>query len=382
MVRILAAALVCWVLALAPAAAQAPAPHTSTRFEFLQDKQILFPVTINGLPAEAWLDSGASATVVDAAFARSIGLKLEDTPVRARGVAGQVGGVRLAQAALKIADLDLPIHRVAVMDFSAVARVVPRPVQVILGREVFENAIVDIDFSTRTLAVLPREGFQPPPVKAIPLRRSGGLRSFPIRIGRVHTEAILDLGNAGALLLDRQFADEKRLFEGRPTSTQLSVGADGVRESLVGALNRVQVGGAVFNGVGAVAALGLASQAPANVGLEILSRFHVTVDFAGDRLWLQPLSGAENVPFRKNRSGFALVPEGDRLRISHVAPGSPAAKAGFKVGEKIAAIDGQPIAADYAASDLSRWIFRPAGRQVALTMADGSRRTLRLADYY
>jgi predicted metalloprotease with PDZ domain len=118
------------------------------------------------------------------------------------------------------------------------------------------------------------------------------------------------------------------------------------------------------------------------VGLQILSRFHVTVDFAGDRIWLQPLPGAATLPFRKNRSGSAIVPEGDRLRISHVAPGSPAAKAGFRVGEEIAAIDGQAIAADYAASDLSRWIFGPAGQQVALTMADGSRRTLRLADYY
>ena len=48
----------------------------------------------------------------------------------------------------------------------------------------------------------------------------------------------------------------------------------------------------------------------------------------------------------------------------------------------ITAIDGQPITPDYAESPLFRWANGPAGRVVALTVGDGSRRLLRLADYY
>jgi predicted aspartyl protease len=379
MARRLAAAFAALLLAVAPAA-EARAPAQTVPFEFLQDKQILFPIVINGRPAEAWLDSGASATVVDAAFARSIGLSLGRT-VRADGVAGRVEGVRLAPADIRIGELKAPIRQVAVMDLSAVARVAPRPVQVILGREIFDHGVVDIDFANRRLTLGGR-GFRWPWERPLPLRRSGQLRSFPIEIGRVRTEAILDLGNANALILDRDFAQAHGLLQGRRISTQLATGADGPRESQVATFDAVRVDGVVFNGVGATATENLSSHAPANVGLEILSRFRVTVDFPRDRLWLQPLPHAAEIPFRKNRTGLALAPDGDRLKVTHVGTGSPAEADGWRVGDEIAAIDGQPVGDGYPGSSLARWIFAPAGRVVTLTMADGSRRALKLADYY
>lgn len=368
------------ILVLAPPPAAAQDAHT-VRFEFLADRQILFPISINGRPAEAWLDSGSSATVVDAAFARELGLELGD-PISARGVAGQVAGVRLARADVKIGDAVIPARRVAVMDLTALRAVTPRPVQVILGREVFQDAVLEIDFASRRIAISPQDRFQPPRARPLPLRRSGLLKSFPIRVGGVRTEAILDLGNSGALLLDYDFAARRGLLSGRRTSTQLSVGADGPRTSLVTSLDRVQVGGVTFNGVTAVATEGLTSHAPANVGLEILSRFHVTVDFAGGRLWLQPIRGAVGAPFRKNRAGIAVVADADRIRITHVAPGSPAEAAGWRIGEAIVAVDGEPVGVGYAGSELSRWIYRPAGTVVTLTMLDGTRRALTLADYF
>ena len=68
--------------------------------------------------------------------------------------------------------------------------------------------------------------------------------------------------------------------------------------------------------------------------------------------------------------------------MTHVAAGSPAAADGWRVGETIAAIDGQPIGADYIAGPQSRWNTAPAGTAVALSMGDGSQRLLTLGDYY
>jgi predicted aspartyl protease len=381
----LAALFAAIALAFAPPAqaqpqAQAAVAH-SVAFEFLAERQILFPITINGLPAEAWLDSGASATVVDAAFAKQIGLQLGET-VPARGVSGNVLGVRMADAKVQIGDVALPVRRVAVMDLSDVASVVPRPVQVILGREVFQGAVVEIDFAGRRIAFTPRDEFRPPRARPLPLRRSGNLRSFPARIEGVRTDAILDLGNSGALLLDRGFVERHRLLRGRPSSTQLSVGADGARESLIASFDRVQVAGVTFNGVSAVATEGLASHAPANIGLEILSRFRVAVDFAGDRLWLQPIPGAAERPFRKNRAGLSIAAGYDHVRVTHVARGSPAEAAGWNVGEQIVAVDGHKADRAYAGSELARWIYGPAGQAVQLTLANGQTRTLTLADYF
>jgi len=361
-----------------PAAAQAAA---AIPFEFVQERQILLPITVNGVAAEAWLDSGASATVLDAAFARRLHLPLHGR-VRARGVSGRVPGVRLSHVDLEAANLSFEHRRVAVMDLSTISAAVQRPVQVILGRDVFDEAVVEIDFQTQTMAFLPRDTFQPAAAAPVPLSRSGDLRSLPMVIAGAPTEAILDLGNAGGLLIDRDFADSRGLLAGRRVSTQLSVGADGAQEGALVSLDGVEVGGLSLDGVPTVAAAELASHAPANVGLAVLSRFHLTIDFAGDRIWLKPYPGATEAPFRKNRSGLGLAPDQGRLRVTHVGAGSPAEAAGWRVGEAIVAIDGQPIAADYIAGPQSRWNTAPAGSVVTLSMADGSQRRLTLGDYY
>lgn len=366
----------------APRRARAQPTPDRIDFDFVQDRQILFPIAINGRLAEAWLDSGASATVLDAGFARSLGLTPGGAPVTANGVAGHVAGAALTHVDMRVGHLLFPHRQVAVIDLAAVSAVVQRPVEVILGRDVFDHAVVDIDFQSRTLELLPRETFQPPGGQPTPLSPSGGLRTFPVRIAGVATPAVLDLGNAGAVLMDRGFADAHRLLAGRRVSTQLAVGADGPREGLVASLDDVEVGGVAFDGVPVAATENLASTAPANIGLAILSRFRLTIDFAGDRLWLAPYPGAAAAPFRKNRSGLSLLPEGARLRVTHVARGSPAAAGRWRAGDVIVAIDGQPITPAYAASPLSQWSFGDAGTVVALTLAGGARRRLRLADYY
>jgi predicted aspartyl protease len=371
-----------WLVGASSLAQEAPRATVAhaTRFEFLQDRQILFPIVINGQPAEAWLDSGASSSVVDAAFAARLGLEL-GREVRAQGVSAGVEGVRLARVDFRLGDLALPARDVAVMDLAALARVAPRPVQVILGRDVFDAAVIDVDFAAREISFLARHDFRPPGVRPLPLTAAGNLRSFPIRVEGKGVAAILDLGNSGGLLVDRAWAEGRGLLDRRRISTQLSVGVDGPREGLVASFDRVAVGGVTFDDVPASITADLAAQTPVNVGLSVLSRFHVTIDFQQDRLWLQPYPGAARAPFRKNRAGLSVIAEADHLRVTHVARGSPAAAAGWRVGEVIAAVDGQPITRAYAESELFQWANGPPGRVVVLTVA-GARRQLELADYY
>lgn len=369
---------------LAPALAPPSRAQTAAQaipFQFVLERQIVFPITIDGKPAEAWLDSGAGATVVDAAFARQLGLEL-GPPVKAHGVSGEVTDVHLAKADLAAGALAMPGRRVVVMDLSGVQRMVARPVQVLLGRDVFDQAIVDIDFKTGRITLSPREGFVEPPGTPLPLSRSGDLRSVPIRVGGVDTNAILDLGNAGGLLIDQAFAEHYGLLDGRRASTTLGVGADGAREEVQTTVERLAVGGVSLNGVPTTATPNLSSKAPANLGLQVLSRFHMTVDFAGDRIWLAPYADARGRPFRKNRAGLTLVPDGARLLVDHVAKGSPAERAGWKKGEAVTAVDGKPVPTGFAGEETSFFVYGAAGTTVALTVADGKTRKLTLADYY
>lgn len=367
-----------------PATAQTVEPKAGVAiaFQFPLERQLVFPIAINGQAAEAWLDSGAGATVVDAAFARRIGLQL-GAPIQAHGVTGAVADVRLAQADLSAGGLSMPGRRVVVMDLSAVQRMVGRPVQVLLGRDVFDTAVADIDFQARRIALIPHEDFVAPGDPSVPLKPSGDLRSVPISVAGVPMEAILDLGNAGGLLIDQSFAEHYGLLDGRKQSTTLGVGADGAREELQTSADRVVLAGVTLDGVPMTAAPNLSSKAPANIGLQVLSRFHLVIDFAGDRIWMTPYADAATRPFRKNRAGLALVPDGGRLLVDHVARGSPADRDGWKKGDAIVAIDGQPAPKDgFAAAQAALWVSGPAGRTVTLRLADGRTRKLTLADYY
>ncbi|THD77517.1 MAG: hypothetical protein E7812_16470 [Phenylobacterium sp.] len=371
--------------ALARALAEAPAAwaagSVSLPFDFAQQRRILIPITIDGKPAEAWLDTGSSGSVVDLTFARALGLQLGEE-IHAAGVSGKVSGARAIQAQLTIAGAALPRRAMAAMDLSAISEQSPRPVQVILGRELFEAVVVEIDFATRRLTLTAHETFRAPAGAVLPLTPTAGLRSLPVVLDGVATPTLFDIGNTGALLVERAYAEQHGLMAGRRVSTQLAVGADGTHEQAVLSLDRVRLAGLTFHQVPVVAATALAAGAPANVGLDLLSRFHLTIDFAGDRLWMQPYRDALDIPFRKNRTGLSVSLEADRLVVIHVAGGSPAAAAGWRTGEAITAIDGRPIEADYVAGPMFDWTAGPAGQVLALTLGDGSTRKLTLADYY
>jgi S1-C subfamily serine protease len=60
-----------------------------------------------------------------------------------------------------------------------------------------------------------------------------------------------------------------------------------------------------------------------------------------------------------------------------VARGGPAEKAGFKAGEVVTLIDGQPAPAANAAL-----VSAPVGRTLDFTLAGGAHRRLTLAEYY
>ena len=62
--------------------------------------------------------------------------------------------------------------------------------------------------------------------------------------------------------------------------------------------------------------------------------------------------------------------------------GSPASTTGWRDGDEICAVDGQPIAPDYAASPLARWSVGAPGRTVRLGLCTGSVRALTLRRFY
>jgi hypothetical protein len=198
---------------------------------------------------------------------------------------------------------------------------------------------------------------------------------------------LFDVGNAGALSLYPRYWQEARLLENRRSSKTLSGAVGGLRERDVATLKHIRFAGVTLNDVPTVFddagnSVSTSDRLLGNLGLAVLSRFRMVTDYANDTLLLVPDARALRQPFSKDRSGLVALPADGRLTVKLVAPGSPAAAAGWRVGEDIIAIDGQKIGPDYAGTPLAGWRYRPAGQTVVLTLRDGSERRLILKDYY
>lgn len=354
-------------------------------FTFWQDKRIFVPLQINGRPVDAMLDSGVSLLVVDKTFAADLGLK-RDAGFTAHGLGGQAGGdFSNGPADVDLGGLTLHSNRIAIMDLSPWSDLIGRRLDVMLGRELFDQVMVDLDFDGRQIALHdPRRFGSPPGMTALRTREAHGVRSVPLRIdGAAPVQAAFDLGAGDALSMSARYAARHRTLSRRPTATTIGYGVEGFRLSRIATIPSIELGGVGIADAPASFTDPWVNDErggpPANLGIDTLSRFRLTTDFPRDRLWLLPRTGLGPIP--KDRTGLRTARRGDQFEILLVAPEGPAAGTGLKAGDRIAALD-EIAVADMPLSDPIRWNTGRVGTPLRLTLADGTRHDLVLADYY
>jgi len=196
----------------------------------------------------------------------------------------------------------------------------------------------------------------------------------------------LDTGQGGALSVFRHYAEERGFLTGRPVSEARGGGVGGATTMKTATLRTVTIAGyelrdvpAAFPTVDVGGAFDTKRQA-GNLGAGLLSRFRVLFDYPHGVLWLEPGPHLA-APLPKDRCGLGLQWADGSLTVAFVAPGSPAAAAGWKAGERVAALDGKPAGADYWKT-MASWADATAGTEVSLTLADGTLRKLVLRDFY
>lgn len=357
-------------------------------FDFFRGNRIYIPAKVNGHDVTVLLDSGAETSVLDRAWADAHGIKSEGQ-VTAVGTGGQAQGAFAGDVSFEVGSLRLQNLNVATLDLSAIAKQLGAPLPVILGAEVFKQLIVDIDFETKQIAFHDPKGFKPPkgavvvPVKST----SGGIRSVPVSIeGSPTVQVDFDIGNGSPFLVSPAYWQPQKLLEGRLNSKVMSGAVGGMREQPIATLKTLEFAGVTFREVPAVFQLAGntaidSERSVGNVGLPILSRFRMLTDYPNDRLYLVAHKDAATLPFAMNRVGVRAVRDPAGLKVTYVAEGSPAAAAGFKIGDVVTAIDGKAIDASFDVG-AQAWQSAPAGKPMTLTMADGAVRTLQTRDYY
>jgi hypothetical protein len=343
-----------------------------------------------GVETDVVLDSGAGGTVVDSAFAAELGLARSGGVV-AKGVGGNQPAAFLDGLELELGALTLSGIRGVAIDLAGVSALLGRGMPVILGREAFHELIVDIDYPRRRVAFHRRDDFAyTGGGRSVPLTLTGdGLCAVEIELeGRARGLVQVDTGSGGTLDVFAEFAEEHELLAGRSPSSQKQGGGVGGRIlSTVATLRSLTFAGHELRDVPvsfpqATQGVFHGSELAGNLGSAVFRRFRLVFDYGRRTLHVEPGEHWETAPFRRDRVGIEADFLDGALAVVFVAPGSPAAKAGITVGERIRSLGGQALDAAGWRAALSAWADASPGSEVHFEDGAGRARSLVAADYY
>jgi predicted aspartyl protease len=279
-----------WLLlgmALAPPALAEPRP-----FE-LRDGQVVIMVTIKGQELPALLDTGATRSLIEVGLARELGIRAQK--VRSSNTVGASGG-RVAfgftQSEIAIDFGAGPMSR-HIGTYEAGNTFAAEGVRLLIGMDFLYALVVSLDFQKMIVEFQRSSEFMAPGDEPLILTRSGWHRpTLSVGLAGAPADLVLDTAASGSLHLDSSFVAATAELMALPASRLRIAGIDGVREHKAILVPEVTLGGQVFENVRASSAsLGLLSRMgdiDGVIGVDLLKRFNLVIDFGRHHLWMTP----------------------------------------------------------------------------------------------
>ena len=324
--------------------------RTEIPFDLLNN-HIYLDARIDGQPVRLMLDTGGLNLLTHSAAER-LGLASEGE-LQARGVGEKTAPVSMARASrLEVggARLDDPLFYV--MDFSEIQDIEGVDFDGLVGFELVQRYITEIDYPGRRLTLIERDAFLAP-TGAVPVPIEFDERT-PIAAGQIDglpARFTIDTGSRNTLAVNAPFARQHALQQRYGASFEAVVGwgVGGATRGHPVRFDRLHLGDAEASEVlGNLSTAGAGALADAdvsgNIGGGVLKRFVVTFDYEGRLMYL---ARSELDPPRENydRFGAWLIRDGaDALRVVALTEGGAAARAGVREGDRLLAIDGAAVA--------------------------------------
>ena len=347
------------------------------------DNNILFMrVSVNGSrPLRFIFDTGASVSVINSELITELKLKVEgQASGTATGGAIQVGLVN--GVSLKVAGAEVANQIVATMSLDKMPCV---EFDGVIGYDFINQFIVEIDYPKSLINLYnPRTYVYSGQGKIVPLLIAG--RRIPLAVANIFLEGgrsvvgqlEIDTGGDSAFVIDSPFVKKHGLMRSLSTSLKgTGVGAGGEQKRVVGRVKRVQLGPftldkPVVNLEEDTEDSRDGKEGDGIVGGEVLRRFKVILDYAHQRMILEPNAGFKE-PYEVGMSGIGFGSSEEDCKVSkvqEVEPNSPASAAGLQVGDIITAIDNRAIN-DIPSNDFEQ-LWKQNGKEIRLTIKRGT----------
>ena len=245
--------------------------------------RLFITARINHVATEALLDSGAEATIVDPGLAAKAKLP-EGTPQLMKGSAGTEPARIVEGVTINALGIDIHPEAVVVLDLKNLsARLIKRPTQAIVGRELFDSARLQIDLSGGHISAVSKK--KAPRGARLPLTAHAGIEAIPVKANGVDAQAEFDLGNGSDVMISRDLVKKLGL---KILGKKAGGGIGGAIERDYVLLPTLEVAGRRFHNLHANID-DQPSHNDMNIGTSVLKNFLITTDFKGRAVWLAPV---------------------------------------------------------------------------------------------
>jgi predicted aspartyl protease len=363
---------------------------------------IFLRVNVNNVkgskPLAFILDTGASGTVIAQEAAKSLGLR-GDGEVSVSASGGSTTSTSVKNVTIRLSkQAQIPDMSLSIINLKGLEPGLGRRVDGILGYELFQRFVVEIDYVAKTIHLHEPATFSPGrQAKVFPITLGEGTseEGTPFLHARLNIRDLrdlrdlnegltlegnflIDIGASGALTLYSPFVQQHALLERVTDTKAISMGAllAGKPMGRVGRVLRLQWGDIAItrpvvnfsqdtqgdNATDAFAGL---------IGGEVWRRFQLTLDYSRKRLYLEPNKHLTE-PCEFDMSGMSLRADGKDLAIFSVRtliPDSPALEADVRVGDILTTINGKSTSK--MRLEQIRQLFRQLGKTYVIGIKRG-----------
>ncbi len=327
-------------------------------FEY-ENNLIIVRVTFNRIfPLKFIFDTGAEHTILskreitdmlNIPYLREF--KIFGSDMKTELTAYLVRGIHL-----KVGEMIVPSHSMLVLgdDYFRFEEMTGLEVHGILGADIFRGLALKINYEKKIITLTRLNHFTPPTNKymsiPIDITRNKPYLETTIQVQKdstIKVRLLLDTGAMLSLLLNTDTHPNL----GLPPNTikgNLGAGLGGFIEGYLGRVSMLQFGDLQckevltnFQELDADADTTILMGRNGIIGNEVLSRFHLVIDYPGQMLYLQP-NRRYKEEFEFDKSGLIVIAADIHLNkfiIHSILPGSPAEEAGLLPGDEIVRIN-------------------------------------------